>query len=464
MSSTRKDRPLGLFEKYQISKQITKAYGNVVLAAQLEHVSRTDQSTFYKDAFRPALTRLIQKHTSLSSIVRDADNSNAHFEQLTTIDIASLVHTVLDTFNLQELIRQESSNEFDTGSDLPLWRLTVMPTSSTTCAVAFAAHHVICDGMSLSIFWQDFLKELNSGDETTTSTDDLVTVIESKMADPYESCNPPDISVIRDVVPVVLKSLAPKILPTFMVNYLDPLKNNAWQGDHAAVEGEAHNTLVRLIHVSEDIWKPLLAEAKSRKLSGHAVLYTAVISAWAQLYPNQTTEVGTPTNTRAMCNPPLSNDQMGNFVGNHTAVWTGKQIESTDFWSLAATYGDDLRNNKIAAAKQSLFLKFLSDYPAAYCDFWYEKRRNSKLGRAGGIEVSDIGRFNTDGGDKWKLQGLYFCQSAQVFTSVFHVNSISWNDNLYCTVSWQNGALEESKMNQFQDIFVQILKQVPLQK
>lgn len=468
MTPTRIDRPLGLLEKYQISKQTVKAYGNVVLAAQLEHPAGNQKPhLFFRNAFQPALAHLIQTHPSLSVIVRNANESTAHFEQLTTVDISAIVNVVDNLDNLQELIRNEICKEFDIEAYNPLWRLSVMPTSETTCTVVFAAHHVICDGMSLAIFWKDFLNALNTYYGAGIKDEQqLITVPDVKMAAPYELCNPPEISIIWDVIPILFKNFAPNFLPEFLVNYINPLKHKAWQGDQAAVEGEPHNTNVRLICVPRNIWKPLMVEAKSRKISAHAILYIATISSWAELYPGCTTEVGTPINCRSICRPPISPRQMGNFVGNHVAVWSDKQLSKNSngkFWCLAASYHEDVQKNKVKAAKQSLYLNFLPEYPESFSNFWYDKRKNSRLGRAGGIEVSDLGRFEDEGvkiSKYWNLQNLHFCQSAQVFTNALQVNSVSFNDNLYLTLSWQKGALEESKINKFHDVFIRTLDRI----
>lgn len=474
---TRIERPLGLLEKYQTSKQITGAYGNITMAATLEHeaIQGEDAKAFYSRHFQPALHNLVQAHPALSVVIRDQLEKTIHFEQLASIDIAQVLEVVnTPEVPLQQLIKEQTDAEFDLDATLPLWRLKVVPQSATTCTVVLALHHAIGDGMSLAIFIQSFLQVLNeqkAGEEDSSSV--VIPVkAESKLSPPYELSNCPGVSVVIDVVPVVLKSLVPKLLPTSVMRVIDPISVDGWKGDSPAVEGEKHDTEVQLIHVPSEIWKPITVECKKRGISAHSIVFVAMLLAWQRLYPSHCTEVATPINCRGLCDPPVSQHQIGNYVGAYTSFWTKKQLlvfgqqSDGEIWDIAKKYYHDLQKNKRDAAKQALFLKFLPDYPASYCDFWYDKRKSSPYGRTGGLELSDLGKFITPNEQQtlWKVKkDVYFCQSAQIFTTAFGMNSISVHDSLYCTINWQKGALDVEKVSKFHDVFINILKkQVPL--
>ncbi|KAK4519472.1 uncharacterized protein ATC70_009708 [Mucor velutinosus] len=472
--NARKSRPLGLLEKYQLSKQLTKAYGNITLTAELEHpvlyhdtMLANDQEKLYQHSFAPALTCLVQTHPHLSLTVRDKTESTAHFVQLDTINLADNVQ-LTDIASLQDLIAEQTGAEFDVDTLLPLWRIKIMPQTSTSCIVVLAVHHIIFDGMSLTTFWGDFLKKLNAKQESQMVDKEeglIIRVKEATVPLPYEASGAPSLSLTWDVVPVLCHSLIPKLLPTAIARYVDPVSYDGWKGDFAAIDGEAHNTDVRLISVPCDIWKPIMNECKRQGISVHAILFMALMLTWKRLYPDQTTEASTPINCRGLCNPPVPNNQIGNFVGAYTSIWTGKQLQQ-DIWLLAKKYHNDLNKNKIDGAKQPLFLKYLPEFPASYCDFWYDKRKNSAMGRAGGIELSDLGRFScpSQQDTAWKVKQMYFCQSAQTFTNAFHLNSVTTNDTLFCTVSWQKGSLDTAKINKFHDTFIGILKNLPLKE
>lgn len=464
--STRQDRPLGVLEKYQTSKHLTRAYGNICLTGSLKHVVNEGAPIpFYMRYFQPALTRLIDTHAALSMVVRDTTESTIHFEQLTSIDLGKIVSIETQSMSLEELLKEQTTSEFDLAASVPLWRLKIIAESPSKCTVSLALNHIIGDGMSLCTIWNTLLQELNNDNEPDEEKSKIISVRHLKFPLPYELSNPPSISVVWDVLPVVLKNLAPKVLPFSIANLINPLSTEGWKGDFEAVEEEPHDTEVRTIHVPLDIWKPITEECKQRGISPHAVVFISMMLAWKQLYPGQTTEVSTPVNCRAWCDPAVPANVIGNYVGAYTSVWTPKQLEIKDIWKAAKRYHQDLQSNKMEASKQSLFLKYLPEYPASYCDYWYDKRKNSSMGRAGGLELSDLGKFKFEAqGDHatWKLNDLYFCQSAQTFTVALGLNSITVNDQLYCTLGWQKNALDFGKINMFHDIFIGILKDIPL--
>lgn len=464
--STRQERPLGLLEKYQTSKQLTHAYGNITMTATLEHgVLSETAETFYMHCFVPALTRLIHQHAALSMVVRDKTENSIHFEQLTSIDLSKVVRIRSSSLSIASLIKEQITAEFDLDSLLPLWRVSIVSQTPTSCIVSLALHHVIGDGMSLSILWHGLLQALQETSSSLSSLkpeEKLTLVKKMHLPLPYELSNSPEVSLLWDVVPVVCKSLIPKVLPAAIARRLDPLSFEGWQGDFEAVDGETHDTQLGTIHVPLDIWKPIVEASKKRGISPHAILFVTMLLAWKRLYPGQTTEATTPINCRGLCQPAVSENRVGNFVGAYTSIWTSEQLEDyeKDIWKMATKYHQDLQANKKEAAKQALFLKFLPEFPASYCDFWYDKRKNSKLGRTGGLELSDLGRFNEKEGKAWKLKQMYFGQSAQIFTCAFGINAISVHDELFCTYGWQKGALDQAKISLYHDIFIGILKNV----
>ncbi|KAI7899356.1 alcohol acetyltransferase [Cokeromyces recurvatus] len=470
-TETYKERPLGLLEKYQLSKHLTNAYGNITLTLYLEHapIQADQEELFYRQSFYPVLTQLIKRHPNLSIIVRDKLQKTAHFVQLSTIDLSKIVKVVNSSDSLTDLIRQETSLEFNLDDMLPLWRLTIVPQTLTGCNVIFTAHHIIADGMSLTIFWNECLKALNentlSSITTTTTIDTIIKVQQHAIAPPYELSGAPTLSLVWDVVPVLCKNFLPKMLPSPLAHWIDPLVDGtSWSGDFAAVEGEGHKTKIQLISVPPTVWKPILDKAKEEQgVSGHAILFICLLIAWAKLYPNEKTEASTPINCRGLCNPPVPNSQIGNFVGGYTTIWTSKQLLTQSPWKLAKEYSQGLCQNKVNAAKQALFLSYLPQFPESFCDFWYDKRKYTNLGRSGGVEVSDLGRFimNThEEEDGWKLKDIYFCQSAQIFTNALTFNTVSANNGLSCTLSWQKGSLDETKLDQFQNVFLDILNKL----
>ncbi|KAI8143519.1 hypothetical protein BJV82DRAFT_610732 [Fennellomyces sp. T-0311] len=177
----------------------------------------------------------------------------------------------------------------------------------------------------------------------------------------------------------------------------------------------------------------------------------ALVEAFANLYPNTMVKTTTPTNCRPV-SPQVARDEMGNFFGAYTHTWTKSDVK---FWDRAKIYGQLLKANKTQAAKVAGQLSYFSKYPEDYCDFWYGHLENP-MGRSGGIELSDLGRVVLN--KSWQIQSLWFCQSAQVFTSPLSINTISTQDTMYASIGWQRGSLDESKADALGPLLLETLK------
>ncbi|KAI8970069.1 hypothetical protein BDF20DRAFT_889142 [Mycotypha africana] len=496
-------RRFGLLEKYQLSKHLTHAYGNITLTAHLKHrnmLSDQGEPTYerYKEHYlnylQTGLAQLIGKHPMLSLVVREKDRDTVHFAQLSQINLEEVITIDLQHRNLQDniqqVIQQETDREFDLDSmQLPLWRLRIVvgldiTTTTEECLLVLTMHHVIGDGMSLTIF----MKELLSCISTSRSFDDnnnssrIVNINKiDHVPPPYELAGAPSLSILWDIMPVLYQNLMPKVLPTNLARYLNPLSYESWKGDFPAVKEEPHHTVVQLFNVPAEVWKPTIQEAKKRGISAHAILYTCYLKTWSAIYADDDncniTEVCTPINCRSICKPSVPKDWIGNYVSSYTSIWKKKEDNKADIWERAKQYYQDLHKNMHSSAKQTLFLKFLPEFPDSYCEFWYDKRRNSSFGRTGGLELSDLGKLvlltdqrrDEDNEDEAsnaletvEVKHVYFCQSAQIFTNVISLNSISLNDQLYCTLSYQKGSVKQDKINHFNSVFVDILKSLKL--
>ncbi|KAG0933644.1 hypothetical protein G6F57_009626 [Rhizopus arrhizus] len=458
MTNTRKERALGLLEKYQLSKRLLRAYGNVCYTAELEHPHRSeDAAQFYLTRLKFALQTLITKHASLSLIIRDKDKSTVHFEQLECIDLAKVVTVSSEKTTLDSLIQEQCTIEFDLDSQAPLWRLKIVPTSPTRCFASLTVHHTMGDGMSLYIFWKELLEGLKTNAEDKEQGSLIYIPDNLKVYLPFESCSPPAISIFSDVLPAVAKSYATKLLPGLIAN---ALSDNDWRGDFPAVDGEPHSTEVMTNKIEKNQWEAILKEAKRHQVSGHAILYALFVLAWATLYNDFSVSVETPVNCRRLCNPPVPQNQMGNFVGAHKCHWKKEYLsqilEKREIWVMAKEYHDKLQNGKEKAARQSLLLKYLATFPASYSEYWQDKRQNP-MKREGGLELSDVGKLDCYG-DEWKLVSLYFCQSANTFSTAFGMNSVCLNNELHYTVGWQKGSVDQDKILEFNRVFNELIQ------
>ncbi|KAF7727579.1 hypothetical protein EC973_007340 [Apophysomyces ossiformis] len=453
MSNYTRQRKLGILEKYQVSKQLNNAYGNVVVMGMLQHESRPDGGKeFYLDKFYAALSKLIRDHPQLCLAVAEEDQPSAHFVHLTSFDFAEVLHLVEEPYweTQTDVLADECRIEFDLkNTTLPLWRLRVSfhPERPEECAVTLAIHHTMGDGMSLSIFWHEFLLHINTVEAVPRTTYVLERQAEA-VPPPMEDRNPPTANVL-DVLGTVLAGRL-KALPV-IGRLFGP---TSWAGEFPAAENEMHHTVVRLAQVDGDAWAKLTQIAKQRKLSAHAVLYAALLLAWTDIYPDQKAlDISTPINCRALCQPPVPKNELGNFVGVYERLW---KRPFPEFWSLAEIYHKALQRSKPTATKKSTMLKFLPKYPESYNNMWYDKRKGFPMGRSGGLELSDLGRFECHEGD-WQLKSIWFCQSSHTYTTAIGANTITANGSMYATIVWQKDSLDETKAEKFVSRFAQRL-------
>ncbi|KAI9011860.1 alcohol acetyltransferase [Phycomyces nitens] len=441
------DRKLGLLEKYQVSKHLVKCYGSVNITLDLHHSPRpaNDSSTrqFYTEKLYPVLAQLIKDHPLLSVAVKDSDKSFAHFIRLESVNLEKLILFQQVRFweERDQIIAKESRHEFDLDAELPLWHLLVCthPDRLDQCSITLTLQHVISDGGSLVIFSKAFLGYLN-GPELSPSPTTTITVDSSKpLPVPMNERSPP-VPGFLDICQLVYGESI-KILPTSLRKYLDP-SMMVWRGDYPAPPDVVHNTVVRTMECGGPVWAAIVKKSKENGVSVHAILYATAVIAWSKLYPACSLETFTPTNCRLLCKD-TSLDEMGNFVGTFGNLLSAEQM-AMDPWTLAKSYHKKLQANKTNSAKQAALLKYLEKFPQDYCLFWQKKREANDMGREGGFELSDLGRAVLPSGS-WTAEKVWFCQSAQTFTTGIGLNTITFDGTVHATIGWQAGALDESK-------------------
>lgn len=452
-------RALGLLEKYQVSKLLTHCYGSITLTAVLEHddVPSGDIRQFYLSWLYPALSQLVAKHPLLTAVVQDADKETAHFTTVSDFNLESIVTFGELEYWLPkkqaERLAEQCDKEFDYNDhSVPLWRLHIdtHPDRPKECSITFAVQHVIADGKSLTIFWQDLLEYLDDGsnNETTLSPPYLLQANKEKAIQPaYEHRGAPRLGIMDKV-----RLIAGHVLPSLFGD-----NTKVWRGDRPSVMDRAkvrHDTAVQVIRIEPTTWKKICATAKQQGVSPHAAIMTAIMMTFSQLYPEEpAVKSSTPVNCRGLVNPCIPADEIGNFVGSYSRIWTSSDMKDASFWNVAKAYHQGLQVNKMEAAKQVFQLEFLNRFPEDYCELWYGNwKKYPPMGREGGIELSDLGRCSAN------ARELYFCQTVNTFTLAINVNAISTLDAMQATIAYQKGTLDESKMEQFGTTLMNTLK------
>lgn len=242
---------------------------------------------------------------------------------------------------------------------------------------------------------------------------------------------------------------------------------DGWQGDFPAPENEKLDTVLRLVKVGSQAWSNLVKAAKSKGVSVHAVLYAAYLLSWVTEYPDQAVKFVSAINCRPYCQPPIPANELGIFFGRYECGWPLEKLAlysssstSTDtFWKLAQDYHTLIQNNKLLTCQRSLLMgDALPNYPDDYCDVWYSAKRNFKMGRSGGLNISDLGRFSYVVRDAWTLDELWFAQSAHTYATILAINVITTNGTMHAAITWQRGSVQEEKALRFIDSFVSRLE------
>ncbi|KAI8341704.1 hypothetical protein BC941DRAFT_499263 [Chlamydoabsidia padenii] len=459
-----KHRTFGLLEKYQLSKSLTHCYGSVTCSAQLTHQPRptnddntTSILTFYLQQFYPVITHMVQRYPSLSLVVRNIDQAAPYFMHTSSFSLDNIVSVLDSSLSLEEALGAACDQEWvdmDHDSALPLWRLQILirPGVLDQCTVILTSHHVIMDGASLTLFWQAFIEGLNNNELMATGkqqdwlvTSDSPTTLPTPM-EARPTLPKPTLLDYGGLVGGILKD---SLLPTRLRQWMGMTKEG-WEGDHAAIDGEAHKTTIKARTIGGDTWQTLVQLVKTTfGVSPHAVLHAAFLLAWSEVYPNQSTTVSTPINYRFLSQ---ANNEIGNFVGAYVYYWTPNDL--TDIWRQATDYHGALQANKSRSCIGAQFLSLLK-YPQDYIGFWQDKRKKHRMGREGGLEHSDLGRFGPPALGAWRLDGLWFAQSAQTYTTALGLNTVTVNDTVYATFGWQSGSIDESKATILMDRYRQ---------
>ncbi|KAI9268103.1 hypothetical protein BDA99DRAFT_603630 [Phascolomyces articulosus] len=476
------ERALGAMEKYQTSKYMNNGYGSVTCTALFRHALQHPTATtaenikeFYLNQLYAPLTRLVEKHPQLSLAVADFDKPNVHFVRLDDFDLASIVSIDYPSLfwdegtALSTTISEETDREFDLNDHtVPLWhlRIGVHDDRPDECSITLAIQHAIGDGSSVAIFWRDLYTELNKDSITAPNNYTIRSNPEKPLLAAYEYRQPPKPNA-WDKFSLTMTEKLKMYLPQPIKQYWFP---DGWAGDFRGITDKAlarHETDIRAIHVDKSIWEQVCIISKKQGVTPHAPIMAAIASAFAEIWgTDQTVETWTPINCRGFCNPPIAKDEMGNFVGPYVHMFTPAS-STLSFWEKAKTYHTGLRANKYEGAKDANYMTTFN-YPDDFQTWWYSNWDTNPMARSGGIECSDLGRFMTEQQEKaimidsdypsWKLQGLWFAQSSQMFTNALNLNCISTSDCMYGTVGWQRGSLDESKVERFGPLVIHYLK------
>ncbi|KAH8553670.1 alcohol acetyltransferase [Umbelopsis sp. PMI_123] len=453
-------RPLGLLEKFQLGKRFADCYGTVNLAAHLQHTASRpaqDETSWYLSRLVPAIQRICDEQPLLVSVVAKYDTAEAHWIQLEKIDVLDIVDfktiSLQDPSSIETLIAQQCGYYFNLGDTTkPLWKLCIAsdPEDLNRTIIVFTWDHVICDGMSSTLFFDRFLDYLNTTN-VAENTETTFTVKEiNEFPTPFDQRSPPTPKLFTEVIPKAFKVL---LLPSFITRYSE---NELWRGQHKAKE-ETHKTRVRILELDTEM---LMIQCKAENSTPHSAIYVAAMMAASSELMDGYAKLATktPINARSLSKPEVPHDEIGNFVGSFER--TVRFPLKGSFWEESRRYRADLKDGRYDAGKASAYLRYLGAYPEEFKKYMTGPFSKYKIGRGGGIEFSDLALWNNQTGKgEWNLEKATFCQSINVYDTALTMNSVTVGNKLRVAITWQDGTLDVDRLDKFVAKINDILKE-----
>ncbi|KAJ6560706.1 hypothetical protein B0H10DRAFT_1966875 [Mycena sp. CBHHK59/15] len=144
----------GLLERFHITHHFLGLDSCVVASTQY-----TMQDGLMFSILFPMLRTLIETHAPISVRLEGNEaTSDVYLVQLPSIDLSHVVD-FSGKHNLWEALESQLVWNFETQTDLPLWRIEVLARN----IVIFAVHHVIGNGMSCMVFHLNLFQALQEG-------------------------------------------------------------------------------------------------------------------------------------------------------------------------------------------------------------------------------------------------------------------------------------------------------------
>ncbi|GAM22898.1 hypothetical protein SAMD00019534_060730, partial [Acytostelium subglobosum LB1] len=469
-------RDMGFMERYQLSKQTADVYGKLCLLCQLTiqtplSPGQTINQEYLVAILQPAITELCQEIPSMTLVVSDIASNKPSFSNISSFDLLQVLKVTHNVdFGDQDALQLHLANEVSSDFDLrdqsvPLWNLHVLVDDRrpNELVIIWSVHHLISDGVSTSILWTHLLRCINDTSSSSTSSTSTSTIIAPTSVPPLQppfDKRTPHHPTITDLVPVLFKEL---LLPSFIKRWTD---TTYWAGETHAVRAH-HQTLVELVQLEDDLVERLNVACKKEDTTIHAALCVAAVASLLETLGGDASTTAiktcTPISARKYCEPPVSIEEVGNFVAAFDKVWQMPLTSLKEkFWQQCREYKTQLAGNSINDVKMVNMLKYVGENPAKWDDFWWSREHKLPMGRSGSIELSDLGKWNLvqKQDDQWKAQSAVFAQSSNVYGSVLSFNCVSLNGRLRPSITWQPGVISQDKVKEVSKLLSSTLSEL----
>jgi hypothetical protein len=417
--------------------------------------------------FYRAAKSCIEKHPTLSYVVRDTQTDASFFERVSTIDLEKHIF-ILEADDDINLVANEKQNFNDLARietimpaiadqrwsmDTPPWRLTILPlqaqevegTTCTRCFIVFSFSHALGDAISAVAFHRTFREEFYRNEKADHS---LLTTPVADFPAPFDTPQTLPISwsfLFRPLIAV--------LLPKFVANILglrstaSTLKPDTWTSTNMFFDQERFHTCLKLVELQRSEVEALLQVARQKGTKLTAMVHQSLVRALSKELPRSeggSFVSGTAVNMRRAVG--RSNDEMGLFVNawyefhERDDTWSKPWTEQT--WENAHVLTEHLA--KCAVTLQDQAVGLLRYAPSI------KKWTAAKIGQArdSSFEVSNLGAFDLAdekaqaSKNSCKITKMVFSHSANVTSSPFTLSIVSVKGgSMVISITWQPGAL-----------------------
>ncbi|KAJ6514878.1 alcohol acetyltransferase [Mycena vitilis] len=436
MSSDSHMRFLGLLERFHSTRNLLELDSCVVASARY---STQDLRPLTRDIIFPALRELIKAHPPLGVKLQNESNSNPSFTRLHTIDLSRVVDFG-GSENLRTALESQLAQGFNTGADLPLWRVQVLADNT----VVFAVHHVIGDGLSTVAFHTSLLRALRN--LTVADASSFVRVSDTLFL-------PPPIETVTTTQPS-LSTTFNELYKLFAPKYWTRA-HSAWSGNPVPKVGSLR-TNVRLLAIPAQDLAVFCANCRTHCATLTSAFYILTVTIISRMLAgdsrHQTISSAVAISLRGVTGIPDS--AICDCVSAH---FTYPATNSKFSWTAAARYAATLRKQKTKARENIGMLRFLFGHYAPYM------RSHGGTKRANGFALSNLGRFDAPAVEgSWNIVNTVFAQCDVVIGAAFKLNVVRDPAGaLSIALTYGEHSIDsifvESFMSQFRDTFYDLI-------
>ena len=455
------ERPVGLLERYSVSRHNVGLYTNLVVGV-------TYGQLITDDKLDTAVRSAIAEHPFLSAVLLDSDTDYPSWGRLTDIDPARIIVHHTEEIECDQLLSDLHSALFDVQNhSLPLWRLHVLPHKvgdRKTISLLICAHHAICDGIGLLAVHDSIYRGLHG------QVADLQSAKQQTLPPAFDTlhdCRSGILLLLRAVITDLL-------LPAWISRKLG-LVTLFHRGKRIPpIADQPHRTLARTFATRS--LHDLLAACRIYGISLTSLFYACFGAACAQvLKPNEdgvrTLRASVAINSRSLCGMAVDATTCGSYsTGLMAGVPSSLSLTSRpptrrQLLTIAQNIHARLHNPSlhINCAEAVGLMGHIpkkerqADSPYKYDTGTDHFFRQQAQGSSGGAtySLSNLGKWtpSTLANEQYTIENAFLSQSVGALGELICLSSVTVNDILTNVINWQQGTLQVDEVERIVSAF-----------